>query len=144
VTENENIDWKAAYESVLEAHRPIIVDANRYRFLRDHTFVEAYWIDGADGVDTKIRVEGAGEHLDLAVDMERIKEARDSYNAGPLTVSPDGTELGRWKQGFPEIAEPGMGGSENCGTHGWQGCPVSSNNGDPCRLEAGHAGPHRL
>lgn len=77
----EVIDWKAAYEAALKAHEPIIADANRYRFLRDHTYVEAYWIDPTGGVDTKIRVEGSDEHLDLAVDMERIKEARSSYQA---------------------------------------------------------------
>lgn len=85
----EVIDWKAAYEAALKAHAPIVVDANRYRFLRDHTFVEAYWIDGSGGVDTKIRVQGCGEPLDLAVDMERIKEARSSYDASPSQGPPN-------------------------------------------------------
>lgn len=73
---DEVIDWRAAYEAAVKAREAMTPDANRYRFLRDHTFVEAYYIDGAGGVDTKIRCEGSGEHLDEAVDMERIKEAR--------------------------------------------------------------------
>ena len=77
----EIIDWKAAYEAALKAHEPIVVDANRYRFLREHTFVEAYWIDGADGVDTKVRLKGSGAFLDKEVDMERIKQARSSYTS---------------------------------------------------------------
>ena len=35
-----------------------------------------YWIDGAGGVDTKVRAAGCVDHLDKAVDMERIKEPR--------------------------------------------------------------------
>jgi hypothetical protein len=72
----EPINWKAAFEAALRQRDALIADADRYRFLRNNTYVEAYYIDGAGGVDTKIRCEGAGEHLDEAVDMERIKEQR--------------------------------------------------------------------
>jgi hypothetical protein len=68
------IDWKTSYEEALRQRDALTADAARYRFLRDFTYVEAYYIDGAGGVDTKVRVEGSVEHLDLAVDMERIKE----------------------------------------------------------------------
>lgn len=76
------IDWKAPYEEALRQRDALTADAERYRFLRDQTFVEAYYIDGAGGVDTKTRCEGAGEHLDLAVDMERIKARPRSVKAG--------------------------------------------------------------
>lgn len=68
------IDWKASYEEALRQRDALTADAERYRFLRSHTWVEAYWIDGAGGVDTKARVTGCVDHLDKAVDMERIKE----------------------------------------------------------------------
>lgn len=45
-----------------------VVDAARYRWLRDNTFVEGYWLDGAGGVDTKIRVQGSVHFLDAAID----------------------------------------------------------------------------
>lgn len=48
-------------------------DAARYRWLRDNTYVEGFWIDGAGGVDTKIRVQGSDHFLDEAVDRERDK-----------------------------------------------------------------------
>jgi hypothetical protein len=72
----ESIDWKAAYTEALRQRDALQADASRYRFLRDNTYVEAYWIDGADGVDTKIRVQGSLEFLDAAIDLERIKEPR--------------------------------------------------------------------
>lgn len=70
------IDWKVSYEQALRQRDELREDANRYRWLRTNTFVEGYWIDGAGGVDTKIRVEGCVEDLDRAIDMERIKESR--------------------------------------------------------------------
>lgn len=42
--------------------------AVRYKWLRDNTHVEAYWIDGAGGIDTKIRVQGSVDFLDKAID----------------------------------------------------------------------------
>lgn len=72
----EEVDWQSAYAAAVRQRDALIADADRYRFLRNCTFVEAYYIDGAGGVDTKIRCEGAGEDLDEAVDMERIKEPR--------------------------------------------------------------------
>jgi hypothetical protein len=78
------VDWKASYEEALRQRDALQTDANRYRWLRDFTYVEAYYIDGAGGVDTKVRTEGSGHHLDLAVDLERIKDApRDAVVAGP-------------------------------------------------------------
>lgn len=72
---SEVIDWKVAYGEVLRQRDALQADANRYRWMRDRTWVECYWIDGAGGVDTKVRVTGHGEHLDENVDMERIKDA---------------------------------------------------------------------
>lgn len=74
IEEEEVIDWKASYEEALRQRDALTADAARYRFLRDFTYVEAYYIDGAGGVDTKIRCEGACGNLDAVVDMERIKE----------------------------------------------------------------------
>jgi len=57
-------------------------DAARYRWLRDCTYVEAYWIDGAGGVD-EIRLQGAHDFLDVAVDSEMKAEAdRRAEKAG--------------------------------------------------------------
>ena len=92
------IDWKASYEEALRQRDALTADAERYRFLRNHTWVEAYWIDGAGGVDTKVRVTGCVDHLDLAVDTERIKERpRDALKASAVQtvqrcVHPDGCQ----------------------------------------------------
>lgn len=73
VTQEKSIDWPAAYAETIRQRDALQADANRYRWLRDNVYVEGYWIDGAGGVDTKTRVEGMGEHLDLAIDRERTR-----------------------------------------------------------------------
>lgn len=50
------------------------IDAGRYRWLRDNTYVQAFWIDASGGVDSRIRVRGSLHFLDRAIDVER--EAR--------------------------------------------------------------------
>lgn len=109
----ETIDWKTAYEEALRQRDALTADANRYRFLRDHTWVQAYWIDGSGGIDTKIRVKGCVDHLDKAVDMERIKEPRRNPNAGRMCPEckavggPDGvTVCGTCSSGFWETTQP--------------------------------------
>lgn len=76
------IDWKRSYEEAIRQRDTLVADAARYRFLREFTYVEAYYIDGAGGADTKVRCEGSVDHLDLAVDMERIKETRTPSENG--------------------------------------------------------------
>lgn len=46
-------------------------DADRYRWLREHTYVEGYYIDGAGGVDTAIHVQGSVHFLDAAIDAAK-------------------------------------------------------------------------
>jgi RecJ-like exonuclease len=81
MTETTAIDWQKAYYEILNQCDELTADARRYRFMRDNTWVECYWIDGAGGVDTKVRIKGHGTHLDLAVDMERVKVPRVNPNA---------------------------------------------------------------
>lgn len=82
------IDWKGSYEEALRQRDALQADANRYRWLRENTFVEGYWIDGAGGVDTKRRVEGSVHFLDKAIDMERIKAAPGSAQNAPAILAP--------------------------------------------------------
>lgn len=53
-------------------------DARRYRFLRNNTYVEAYWIDMCGGVDTSIRVQGSVDFLDKAIDADEWDKPTDS------------------------------------------------------------------
>ena len=55
----------AALQAELDAVRK---DAARYRLLRNETYVEAYYIDGAGGVDGAKRFEGSGHFLDEQLD----------------------------------------------------------------------------
>lgn len=81
------IDWKAAYVEAIRQRDALQTDANRYRWLRDFTYVEAYWIDGAGGVD-EIRLQGSVHFLDQAVDLERIKDAPRSPPKTPADPAP--------------------------------------------------------
>jgi len=76
----EQIDWKAAYVEAIRQRDALQTDANRYRWLRDFTYVEAYWIDGAGGID-EIRLQGSVHFLDKAVDLERVKDQRPALKA---------------------------------------------------------------
>lgn len=51
--------------------------AARYHLLRE-TYVEAYYIDGAMGVDSRTRFDGYGQDLDVSVD-EELKKMPDQF-----------------------------------------------------------------